>query len=253
MIRVSPGLCRLAAVLSACAILVAAQTGPSDTLKGAFFPNGADPAREAAAYVSEDGRLSLVLDWSGAQPLLRIGGSREVFALKPVPGPRGDTVFKSDAGQNILRASALGGLTLFPDRPEAAAPLERRGPATRLSYAVLHQTPPSTQIAQALDAMRRSLGRPLTFDRPASEPHTESFFADIAVIAELGLIQSERWDAAAAARARLTGIVVVRADSPRAYVRDDRLILAVDPAAGFAGRPSSTAIVQALIRAGAPD
>jgi hypothetical protein len=91
-------------------------------------------APAVARYVSEDGD-GFVLDRTQPKPLLKFDNNPEVWALAPHPGPRGDTIYKNDLGEPVLRATRLGGVTVFTDqRPGgSAAALAGGGPALRLS------------------------------------------------------------------------------------------------------------------------
>src|SRR5205085_2614180 len=114
------------ALLGAAAL--AAHPGPAaaDGLRDGLFRKvpgvGRVPAPPLIArYVSEDGH-SFVLDRSQPRPLLKFDDSAEVWVLNPQPAPRGDTIYKNDLGEPMLRATRLGGVTLFTeDRPNGAA------------------------------------------------------------------------------------------------------------------------------------
>jgi hypothetical protein len=54
-------------------------------------------------------------------------------SLEGHPAPRGDTVFKNDVGETLLRASKLGGLTLFTRRTPDGQAVMLAGPAEPLS------------------------------------------------------------------------------------------------------------------------
>src|SRR6476619_2141975 len=74
-----------------------------------------------ARYVCEDGD-AFTLDRRQHKPLLKCENSVEVYALQPQPGPRGDIIYKNDIGEPILRATRLGGVTVFTDqRPGGSA------------------------------------------------------------------------------------------------------------------------------------
>ena len=66
------------------------------------------------------------------RPLIKFDDSGEVWALTPTAGPRGDTIYKNDMGEPMLRSTRLGGLTVFTqDRPMglAACPSVARRPS----------------------------------------------------------------------------------------------------------------------------
>ncbi|HWW27986.1 MAG TPA: DUF4908 domain-containing protein, partial [Caulobacter sp.] len=86
------------------------------SLRDAFFGNRGEtrkaPAPPIARYVAETGD-AFILDRAAPQPLLKFENSSEVWVLSPQPAPRGDTIYKNELGEPVLRASKLGGMTLF--------------------------------------------------------------------------------------------------------------------------------------------
>ena len=131
----------LAAVL--CAVCVgipaSALAGPVESLRDGLFGRHQHDGRDTAAppiarYVTEDGDV-FTFDRTQPKALLKFDGSFEVWALQPQQAPRGDTIYKNDLGEPVLRATRLGGVTIFTDqRPAgAAAALEGVGSPLRLA------------------------------------------------------------------------------------------------------------------------
>src|SRR3569833_1811134 len=81
-----------------------------------------------ARYVSGDGDR-FVYDRTGNVALLRIEQSEEVRALRATPAPSGDTIYKNDIGETVLRSSRLGGLTRGAARGPGGGPARRGGAA----------------------------------------------------------------------------------------------------------------------------
>ena len=112
------------------AFALAATAGAANaqsSLRDAFFGNRGEtrkaPAPPIARYVAETGD-AFILDRAAPQPLLKFENSSEIWVLSPQPAPRGDTIYKNELGEPVLRASKLGGMTLFTrERPggDAAA------------------------------------------------------------------------------------------------------------------------------------
>ena len=103
-----------------------ALAGPLGSLGESLFGRHAKDGRDFAAppiarYISEDGDV-FVLDRTGTKPLLKFESSYEVWALSAQQAPRGDTIYKNDLGEPVLRATRLGGITIFTDhRPDGEA------------------------------------------------------------------------------------------------------------------------------------
>ena len=108
-----------AAVLACVAAPAAAQPfSLRDQLFGAQPDERAFVVPPVARFQTEAGD-PFVLDRSaGRQVFMRFDTDPEIWALEPTPGPRGDMIYKNDMGEPMLRATRLGGLTLFtPDTP----------------------------------------------------------------------------------------------------------------------------------------
>src|SRR5581483_8153316 len=103
-----------------------AVAGPIDSLRNGLLGRHPNDGRQSALppvgrYVSEDGDV-FTLDRTQPKPLLKFESSGEVWVLQPQPAPRGDTIFKTEMGDAMLRATRLGGMTVFTEhRPEGEA------------------------------------------------------------------------------------------------------------------------------------
>jgi hypothetical protein len=75
-------------------------------------------------YVS-DGGQAFIIDSSGMRPLLRFDQSAEIWVLRPTPAPRGDIIYRNDNGDQILRVTADGGITLYTTRTPQGSPVSR--------------------------------------------------------------------------------------------------------------------------------
>lgn len=81
----------------------------------------------AGHYTTADGSIGFVLDLSGEVPRQRFDASPEILLLKPVAGPRGDTIYRRSDGKIIIRSTPYGALTLYvPESPEGV-PVLRDG------------------------------------------------------------------------------------------------------------------------------
>ena len=60
-------------------------------------------------YVAESGE-AFILDRSGQRPLLRFDRRDETWVLRPTAAPRGDVIYRNDAGDQLLRVTPGGGM-----------------------------------------------------------------------------------------------------------------------------------------------
>jgi hypothetical protein len=103
--------------LAAACITSEAKAGPlslSQLLQGGRHRNQQveQPTPPVAVYAPDSGE-AFIFDRAASPPLMRFESSQEIWVLRPEPGPRGDTIYKNDLGEPMLRATRLGGLTLF--------------------------------------------------------------------------------------------------------------------------------------------
>ena len=206
----------------------------------------AEIAPPVARYVAPDER-AFVLDRSGQTPLLKFEGSQEVWVLRPAPGPRGDVIYKDDLGRQVVRASRMGGMTVFTaDRP-SGMPAALAGQAVSIRPAAISpQALLGHFVRQAVRASR-SAGRKIRFETDSdATPATSTLFADAATIAAEAVVRySGRTDSGGLLR-RLRRVSIVEGAQPAAAVQGDALRITVAPRYGLAGRPSSERIVRTM-------
>jgi hypothetical protein len=224
---------------------------PVTTLRDAMIGSEANDGRTQSApsvarYVSGGGDR-FILDRSGPVALLRFDRGDEVWALKPTPAPGGDVIYRNDIGQQVLRATRLGGLTLFtPRQPmgEAVA-LVGEAPASHLPKGTI------TMLMQALgNATLRvgvALGRKVQVR--AEGAGAEYLFADtLNVVADA----ITKMAALREGRPYLTAIREIHVHPARRMdvkLQHGVLDVSVLPSDGIAGRPSSGRIAQAIVSA----
>ena len=154
-----------------------------------------------AHYVSGDGQ-AFVLDRSGAVPLLKFEQSVEIWALSPSAAPRGDVIYRNDVGQPVLRATKLGGLTVFTAQRPSGAPAALMGEADFLripapvSAATLLQ-----RLAQASVRASRAAQHLIPFEASGVTPGSEPIYADAAALAAEGITRIARMPDGAGRRA----------------------------------------------------
>lgn len=237
----------LAALLAALAAGFAGPAAAQESLREGLFGRHAGSGRQAPAppvarYVAEDGRM-FVLDRTQGRPLLKFEDSPEVWALQPMPAPRGDVIYKNDLGEPVLRATRLGGLTVFTDaRPQGtAAALAGDGPPLRLApigpQALLER------LAQASLRASRAARRTILFEAEAT-PASSALIADAATVTSVAVVRMSRRNDGRAVLAQFRKVLLVEGRRPAAEIEDEVLTITVAPAQGLAGRPSSERIVK---------
>ncbi|MES2897596.1 MAG: DUF4908 domain-containing protein [Pseudomonadota bacterium] len=223
-----------------------ALAGP-EVLREGLFGDRPSPGRRSippvARYVSQDGD-GFVLDRSQPRAYLKFDDSPEVWALHPQPAPRGDVIYKNDLGEPMLRATRLGGLTIFtPERPGGSpAALSGGGPTLRLPamgpQALLER------LAQASAKATRAARRLIPFEADAS-PASSAVVADAAMVAAEAVVRMSRRPDGKGLLARLKKVKLVEGRKPSAVLHGNEMRITVSAADGLAGRPSSDKIMLA--------
>lgn len=219
--------------------LLSPLAGAQETLREALLRNQA--GREAALYETVDGEHAFVLDRTGEPPLLQYQDSFEVFALTSVPASRGDELLKTDTGEDLLRVTTLGAVTLYPSEKPTGLPATRLGPAD--AFPALEDTRPNVVDSFRLLTLSAGDVKVETPVAPASAAATNALFADAARVTAEGL----RASAAAGERdVEVATIIFVFGAGADARLEDGTLVVQLDPEQGYAGRPSSLKIAAAL-------
>jgi hypothetical protein len=250
---VSRSICAALACAVVCALAPAAQAQSlHDLLFGRKSPTlGRDfSTPPVARYVSEDGD-SFVLDLSQDRPMLKFDSSPEVWTLDPKPAPRGDIIYKNDVGETLLRATRLGGFTIFtPHRPDGEA-AALTGASAPIHLAALGPQALLDRLGAASLRASHAARHVILFDAEAN-PGSSAVIADAAMVASVAVMRvSDRPQG----RGRLGGLRRVFLEEGKRVAaqlekRTGTLKITVMPALGLAGRPSSDRIAIAM---GAPE
>lgn len=243
-----------AGLAGACAILAMAlgsatpaMGGPIDSLRNGILGRHPNDGRQSALppvgrYVTEDGDV-FTLDRTQPKPLLKFEATGEVWVLQPQPAPRGDTIFKNEVGEPLLRATRLGGMTIFTEhRPggEAAAFL---GPASPIHLLVLSPQALLEKLAIASGHVSHAVRHGVLFDAEAS-PASSALIADAAMVTTLAVVRSADKPEAQGFLARLKRVYLIEGRKSSAQFDGTTLTITVAPDQGIAGRPSSDRIVK---------
>lgn len=200
-----------------------------------------------ARYLSNDGDR-FVLDRTGSYALLRFERSDEVWALRSAPAPGGDVLYKNDVGEPVLRATRLGGVTLFTDHSPDGEPAEMIGPAppSRPPHVAPAALPGIVQASML--RVGRSTG--LTGFKLRVEGDGEPYvFADAVNLVTDTLVRM--WQTPALRRyvSRVRAVWIHPSGRMDARVRGGLLEIGVSAREGVGGRPSSGRIERAIIEA----
>lgn len=239
------------AALAATALAGAAAAQPMslrDHLFGAPSDERAFATPNVARFVPEEGEPFVLDRTAGRQMLMRFEDSPEIWALNPNPGPRGDIIYKNDMDEPVLRATRLGGLTLFtPDRPEGvAAAFVGQGPLLR-PPPVISPTALLQSFAQASGRAGRAAHHSISFEAEDVPMAFASLFADAAAVVSEAFVElANRGDKQRRALARFSKVRFEVGRNPAAQAKGNTLKVAIAPDRGLAGRPSSHRIAAAL-------
>lgn len=207
---------------------------------------GARPGRSLPAtgrYVSESGE-SFVFDRSGPRPLFRFETRSETWALRPSPAPRGDIIYRNDTGDQILRVTPDGGMTLFSVRAPGGSPASLSGSAAALAAPVMGPVALANLMTQRSELLSRSLGRLIVVQLDGQ--YDEGLCVDALLVTTEAVI---RMASSPSLRTRLAGLrTVTIIEGRNAGVSFDRgdLRVTVKPGQGTQGRPSSAVIIRAV-------
>lgn len=233
------------------AFALTATAGAADaqsSLRDAFRANRGEvrkaPAPPIARYVAETGD-AFILDRAAPQPLMKFENSSEVWVLSSQPAPRGDTIYKNELGEPMLRASKLGGMTLFTrERPggDAAALMGKASsiqPPSFISVNVLFQ-----RLVQASARASRAAQHRVSFETvDDATPATSVLVADTATVTAEAFERMAR-DGDRNLLARVTRVLLAEGHKPGANLKGGDLTVTYAPGKGLSGRPSSKRIIK---------
>ena len=250
----------LAFALAACAGTVNAQQSVRSLRDSLFGGHNGSESRKApppsvARFVSETGD-AFVLDRGAPQPPMKFENSSEVWVLFAQPAPRGDTIYKNELGEPMLRASKLGGMTLFTSERPAGDAAALTGKASSI------QPPPFMSVnalfqrlLQASVRASRAAQHGVSFEAigdatGASDdatPGTSVLVADTATVTAEALERMAR-NGDRALLSRVVRVLLVRGPKPGASLKGGDLTVTYTPDKGLAGRPSSKRIIKVVTR-----
>ena len=236
------------AVLSIAALGVALPTGaaPADKIReGLFRRQGGEVAGPPLArYVSDQGRV-FILDRTQPVAMLKFEDSPEVWALAPAPAPRGDVIYKNDLGEPMLRATRLGGYTLFSDSRPSGEAVSLAGAAPPLRLSGLSPQALGERMLQASIRSGRAARRSVVFEAEAT-PASAALIADSATIVSLAFLRLAAREGGRACLAKVGKVQFMEGRRASAAFAAGVLRIVVAPVEGLAGRPSSDKLMRVL-------
>jgi hypothetical protein len=231
----------LRAVVFGAAVLgmtLPALAGPTDRVRESLLRRqvGEAAGPPLARYVSE--RTQPV-------PMLKFDDSPEVWALQPAPAPRGDMIYKNDLGEPVIRATRLGGYTLFSDNRPSGEAVSLVGAAAPLRLLGLSPQVLGERLLQASVRSGRAARRPVIFEAEAT-PASAALIADAATIVSLAFLQMAGRDRDRAHLAKVGRVQFMAGATASASLGNGVLQVVVAPSLGLAGRPSSDKLERLL-------
>jgi len=181
---------------------------------------------------------------------LKYDDSGEVWALNPTNGPRGDTIYKNDVGEAMLRTTRMGGLTVFTqDRPSGIAAAFDGGASDLHNLLVAGPIVMFKVLVQSSFRATRFAGHRVEFEAKEMDPGSEAIFADAANLAAQAFARLDhRGRPGHDALQHCNKVAFLDGRPPGAKMVGDEMRITVTPDLGFAGRPSSLRISQVLFR-----
>ena len=200
-----------------------------------------------AHYVSDEG-VRFVLDRSTSTPLLKFEESREVLVLRPSLAARGDTVYRDDLGEPVLRLTKLGGLILFARGRPGGAPVALAGEAQALRLQALTAAGLGQKLLQASIRASHAARHLVVFDAQEVTSGSEALFADAATVAAEAVGRIAKRRDGQTLLGRFARVLFTPGAPSGTTVADGVMHITLDPGLGLAGRPSSGRIVAAAAR-----
>jgi len=247
----------IAACVAAMTLCVAGESAATpawvcSALSGFRADCGQTVAGPKVGRFAVDDAGGFVLDRSGHPILLKFDDSPEVWVLTASHGPRGDVLYKNDVGDVLLRATKLGGMTVYTPRwPEGAA-------ASVVSESSPIRLAPAIGALALAHEMADDSGRCLRWTRhivyfefaaPTADTKALPLISDAGATALEAMIKLSGRPGGKAFLARIGRIVIAAGGKIDISLERGTLRVTVVSAQGYVGRPSSSRILQAL---GAP-
>jgi len=231
-----------AVVLCATTLASLVLAGPM-SLGAHLAPKSDSPA--SGRYETDEGGI-FIFDRSTPRPLLKFEDDPEIWVLQPAPGPRGDVIYRNDLGEEMLRATSLGGMTVFTEKRPDGSPAALDGASPPLRIAPLSAGALFRVFYQASVRASRAAQHQIEFEtREDAEAATAAAIADAALVASDALADMSANPKGKALLARIFDVVIAQGGKPNVAMQKGALVITIVPAQGVFGRPSSRLIERA--------
>lgn len=194
-------------------------------------------------YTSEVGER-FIFDGRGVRPLFRFERREETWVLRSTPAPRGDVIYRNDAGAQILRVTPDGGLTLYTTRTPNGSPASRIGAAPALELPTLGPIRLFTLMNQRGSLVSQALGRLIVINLTGEQ--SEALMVDALIVTTEAVVRMARTPTFRDRVNGLRSITLVEGSRSSVTFSRGELRVVVDPSEGQAGRPSSSSIIRAV-------
>jgi hypothetical protein len=189
---------------------------------------------------------AFVLDRSTPRPLLKFDDNPEIWVLQGALGPRGDMIYRNDLGEPMIRATRIGGMTVFTDRRPGGSAAALDGVSAPLRLPTLSPAGLFARLLQASVRASRVAQHQVEFDtRDDASPSTAAEIADAATVASEAMVDMASRPAAKRILAGIAAVVIAQGPLPTAVLKGAVLTITIDPVQGVFGRPSSRRIEHA--------
>lgn len=195
-------------------------------------------------YVAESGE-AFILDRSGQRPLLRFDRRDETWVLRPTAAPRGDVIYRNDAGDQLLRVTPGGGMTVYTPRAPGGSPASFAGPGQSLTPPTLGPVLLWSLMARRSELISQALGRLVFVDLTGDR--SEALCVEALIVTTDAVLRIARSPTARQTLNQLRSITIVEGERASVTYARGRLVVTVDPDEGMAGRPSSARVIQVLL------
>ena len=213
-----------------------------EALMGERATSGKPGPPVIARYETDEGS-DFVFDRSAPKPLLKFGDNPEIWVLQPAPGPRGDTIYRNDLGEPMVRATRIGGMTVFTERRPDGSPAALLGASPPLRIGQLSAQTLFNRFYQASVRASRAAQHQVGFEtREDAETGTAPLLADAAMVASQALVELASAPGGKAMLARVDDVVIGQGLRPSVTLFHGVLTITIAPPQGLAGRPSSRRI-----------